>query len=57
VRVTFAPPKLCTDNAAMVAGLAQYKLREGAEGTLDLNATPNAPLGRRAANYRPNQQV
>jgi N6-L-threonylcarbamoyladenine synthase len=57
VRVTFAPPRLCTDNAAMVAGLAQYKLREGASGTLDLNATPNAPLGRRGANYRPNQQA
>lgn len=57
VRVTFAPPRLCTDNAAMVAGLAQYKLREGETGTLDVNATPNAPLGRRAANYRPNQSA
>ncbi|QGZ93576.1 tRNA (adenosine(37)-N6)-threonylcarbamoyltransferase complex transferase subunit TsaD [Terricaulis silvestris] len=55
--VTFAPPRLCTDNAAMVAGLAQHKLREGAVGTLDLDATPNAPLGRRGANYRPNQSA
>lgn len=55
ITVTLTPPKLCTDNAAMVAGLAQYKLREGAQGTLDLDATPNAPLGRRGANYRPNQ--
>jgi N6-L-threonylcarbamoyladenine synthase len=57
VDVTFAPPRLCTDNAAMVAGLAQHKLREGAQGTLDLDATPNAPLGRRGANYRPNQSA
>ncbi|PZO53839.1 MAG: tRNA (adenosine(37)-N6)-threonylcarbamoyltransferase complex transferase subunit TsaD [Alphaproteobacteria bacterium] len=55
ITVTLTPPKLCTDNAAMVAGLAQYKLREGAQSTLDLDATPNAPLGMRAANYRPNQ--
>lgn len=55
VKVTLTPPRLCTDNAAMVAGLAQQKLREGAQSKLDLDATPNAPLGRRAANYRPNQ--
>lgn len=55
ITVTIAPPRLCTDNAAMVAGLAQNKLREGAVSAMDLNATPNAPLGRRAANYRPNQ--
>jgi N6-L-threonylcarbamoyladenine synthase len=55
VKVTFAPPQLCTDNAAMVAGLGQYKLREGADSKLDLEATPNAPLGRRGANYRPSQ--
>jgi N6-L-threonylcarbamoyladenine synthase len=55
VKVTFAPPRLCTDNAAMVAGLGQYKLREGADSKLDLEATPNAPLGRRGANYRPSQ--
>lgn len=55
IKVTLTPPRLCTDNAAMVAGLAQYKLREGAKSKLDLDATPNAPLGRRAANYRPNQ--
>lgn len=55
VTVTLTPPRLCTDNAAMVAGLAQYKIREGAQGTLDVDATPNALLGSRAANYRPNQ--
>jgi N6-L-threonylcarbamoyladenine synthase len=55
VKVTLTPPRLCTDNAAMVAGLAQYKLRHGAQSKLDLDATPNAPLGKRAANYRPNQ--
>jgi len=55
IEVTLAPPRLCTDNAAMVAGLAVFKLHEGAVGDLNLNATPNAPLGRRAANYRPNQ--
>jgi N6-L-threonylcarbamoyladenine synthase len=55
ITVTFAPPRLCTDNAAMVAGLAQHKIREGATGALDVDATPNAPLGRRKANYRPTQ--
>lgn len=57
IRVTLTPPRLCTDNAAMVAGLAQHKLRDGAVSVMDLNATPNAPLGRRAANYRPNQSA
>jgi N6-L-threonylcarbamoyladenine synthase len=55
ITVTLAPPRLCTDNAAMVAGLGQQKLRDGAEGVADPDATPNAPLGRRRANYRPNQ--
>lgn len=54
VKVTLTPPKLCTDNAAMVAGLAQHRLREGVRSELNLDATPNAPLGRRRANYRPN---
>jgi N6-L-threonylcarbamoyladenine synthase len=53
ITVTLTPPRLCTDNAAMVAGMAQHKLREGASGDLNLTATPNAPLGRRASNYRP----
>lgn len=57
VEAVLTPTKLCTDNAAMVAGLAQYKIREGAEGKLDVDATPNAPLGRRGANYRPTQQA
>jgi hypothetical protein len=39
----------------MVAGLAQHKIREGAVGALDVDASPNAPLGRRKANYRPSQ--
>lgn len=53
VVVKFAPPELCTDNAAMVAGLAQHQISCGAESNFAIDATPNAPLGRKSALYRP----
>lgn len=53
ISVRFAPPELCTDNAAMVAGLAQHQIRCGAESNYAIDATPNAPLGRQSALYRP----
>ena len=35
-----APPKYCTDNAAMIAGLSYYYLRHGATSDWQLDATP-----------------
>lgn len=34
------PPKFCSDNAAMVAALGYYQLRQGRYGALDSNAMP-----------------
>lgn len=44
-RVVFPPPALCTDNAAMIAGLAYHhrQLHPGCD--LTLNAQANLPLG------------
>jgi tRNA A37 threonylcarbamoyltransferase TsaD len=36
--VFFPPPELCTDNAAMVAGLACELIDEGRTAPLDLDA-------------------
>jgi N6-L-threonylcarbamoyladenine synthase len=37
----FAPPlALCTDNAAMIAGLGYHRLRAGEEASLDVDAIP-----------------
>jgi N6-L-threonylcarbamoyladenine synthase len=42
-----APPKYCTDNAAMIAGLGCYQLGAGERSGLDLDAAPRFPsLGR-----------
>jgi|TARA_B100001013_G_scaffold266557_1_gene168359 N6-L-threonylcarbamoyladenine synthase len=42
----FHPPiKLCTDNAAMVAGVAYQKYQQGQRDGLDLNASANSDLG------------
>ena len=38
--VYFPPPELCSDNAAMSAGLACHKLRAGQTAGLDLDADP-----------------
>ncbi len=40
-RVVYPSPKLCTDNAAMVAGLAYHKLAEGIRHDMTLNAYPS----------------
>jgi len=38
--VFFPPPALCSDNAAMSAGLAFHRLRKGERDALDLDADP-----------------
>ncbi len=38
IEVRFPPPKLCTDNAAMVAAVADGRLRDGSVARLDLDA-------------------
>jgi len=39
------PPSLCTDNAAMVASCAYYRLRQGQRDDLDLDVQPGLRLG------------
>ncbi|MCX7824296.1 MAG: tRNA (adenosine(37)-N6)-threonylcarbamoyltransferase complex transferase subunit TsaD [Verrucomicrobiae bacterium] len=39
-----ADRKLCTDNAAMIAGLGWHKLRAGLRSPMDLDARPNLKL-------------
>ncbi len=46
------PPRLATDNAAMVAHLARRRLLAGERGSLDLNADPSYPFPGLAP-YRP----
>jgi N6-L-threonylcarbamoyladenine synthase len=43
-QVIFAPPPLCTDNAAMIAALAWHKLRAGQSGDLCLDVAPSIGL-------------
>ena len=38
IRPYFPPPALCTDNAAIVAGLAYYKYLEGELASLEVEA-------------------
>lgn len=45
IRVYFPPIELCTDNAAMVACAAQYKLQRGETASWTLNAVPYVELG------------
>jgi N6-L-threonylcarbamoyladenine synthase len=40
----YPPPKLCTDNAAMIACVGYFRARAGRTSTLDLNAFPRGPL-------------
>jgi N6-L-threonylcarbamoyladenine synthase len=43
-RAVFPPPILCTDNAAMIAGLAYHLLHSHQEPDLTLNARADLPL-------------
>jgi N6-L-threonylcarbamoyladenine synthase len=43
---------LCTDNGAMIAGLAYHKLKEGVVSDLRLDAQANAPLGAMRVQYK-----
>jgi len=56
VALLIAPPKYCTDNAAMIAGLAWHALRHGQRDGFDLDARPRSGLGGAlpfAPDYRP----
>ena len=44
-RLLLAPPQLCTDNAAMIAALAYYKLRVGQKSEYALDVAPSIGLG------------
>jgi N6-L-threonylcarbamoyladenine synthase len=44
VPVFYPPPILCTDNAAMIAACAYYRLREAGPSGLDLDVEPNLPF-------------
>ncbi|TAN63868.1 tRNA (adenosine(37)-N6)-threonylcarbamoyltransferase complex transferase subunit TsaD [bacterium] len=43
VSLCIPPPRFCSDNAAMVAGMGFYKMQKGVFAGLDLNANPNMP--------------
>ncbi len=47
IEVIFPSLKLCTDNAAMVAGLAYHLYREGAVSDFSLNAEARVPVFKR----------
>ena len=44
-RLLLAPPKLCTDNAAMIASLGYYKLQRGPRSDYALDVAPSIGLG------------
>ena len=49
LRLLLAPPPLCTDNAAMIAALAFYKLQAGERSDWNLEVAPSMGLGVAAA--------
>ncbi len=52
VPLIIAEPKYCTDNAAMIAGLAYYQIMNGEKDDLDLDATPSIKnIGRIPLNW------
>ncbi len=44
VPIYIPPPSLCTDNAAMVAGLAYWRIKEGRVDSLEMDISPNFSL-------------
>jgi N6-L-threonylcarbamoyladenine synthase len=52
IRTAFANRDLCTDNAAMIAGLAFHHMKAGEIADLSLDAYPNAPIGRYRRRYK-----
>jgi N6-L-threonylcarbamoyladenine synthase len=45
MQLLLAPPRLCTDNAAMIAALAYYKLQSGKRSDFSLEVAPSMGLG------------
>ena len=45
LQLLLAPPRLCTDNAAMIAALAYYKLQSGKQSDFSLEVAPSMGLG------------
>ena len=43
-KVYYPPMSLCTDNGAMIAGIAYQKYKQGLRDGLSLNATPNGSI-------------
>ena len=44
LKLYYPPPRLCTDNAAMVGCLAAYRYEAGRVDTLELEGYPNLPM-------------
>jgi N6-L-threonylcarbamoyladenine synthase len=45
LQLLLAPPRLCTDNAAMIAALAYHKLQSGKRSDFSLEVAPSIGLG------------
>jgi N6-L-threonylcarbamoyladenine synthase len=45
LRLLLAPAQLCTDNAAMIAALAFFKLRQGLDSEFEVEVAPSIGLG------------
>ena len=44
IPVSYPPPILCTDNAAMIASCAYFRMSAGERSGLDLDVVPNLPF-------------
>ncbi len=45
IEIFFPEPKLCTDNAAMIASSGYYNFISGKKSDMTLNAVPNLKIG------------